>query len=129
MGTQSTNGDIATAGSETGALFNGSTFPVKTVQLYPCYPGGGFGGRDTSPFLALLAVAGVYAGRPVRIANDRFAQFQSGIKRNASTSEVTIAVDQSGKIRGDRESFATARRRQDELQPVRLRSVDVFRGQ
>lgn len=98
MGTQSTNGDIATAGSQAGAIFNGSTFPVKTVQLFPCYPGGGFGGRDTSPFLALLAVAGAYAGRPVRIANDRFAQFQSGIKRNASTSEVTIAVDNQGKF-------------------------------
>jgi CO/xanthine dehydrogenase Mo-binding subunit len=98
LGTQSTNGDIASAGSETGALFNGSAFPVKTVQLYPCYPGGGFGGRDTSPLLALLAVAGVYAGGPVRIANDRFAQFQSGIKRNASTSEVTIAVTAEGKF-------------------------------
>ena len=100
MGTQSTNGDIASAGSQTGAIFHQSAFAVNTVILHPCYPGGGFGGRDVSPFLALLAIAGVYAGRPVRIAYDRFAQFQSGIKRNASTAEVTIAVNPQGKFAG-----------------------------
>jgi CO/xanthine dehydrogenase Mo-binding subunit len=98
MGTQSTNGDVSSTGSQTGALFAGSKFAVSTVQLYPCYPGGGFGGRDTSPFLSLLAVAAVYAGGPVRLAHDRFEQFQSGIKRNASNSDMAIAVDETGKF-------------------------------
>jgi CO/xanthine dehydrogenase Mo-binding subunit len=98
LGTQSSDGDIASAGSQMGAIFHDSAFRVNKVVLHPCYPGGGFGGRDVSPFLALLAIAGAYAGRPVSIANDRFAQFQSGIKRNASTSEVTIAVNDQGKF-------------------------------
>lgn len=98
MGTQSTNGDVDSAGSQTGALFAGSKFSISTVQLYPCYPGGGFGGRDASPFLSLLALAAVYAGDPVRLAHDRFEQFQSGIKRNASTSDMVIAVDAKGKF-------------------------------
>ena len=100
MGTQSPDGDLASAGSRTGALFHESAFAVNRVILHPCYPGGGFGGRDVSPFMALLAIAGVYAGGPVRIAYDRFAQFQAGIKRNASTSEVTIAVNPQGKFAG-----------------------------
>ena len=106
MGTQSTNGDAASAlGVRSGQLFFGSNFPVKTVQLYPCYPGGGFGGRDVSPFLSLLAVAAVYADGPVRLAYDRFEQFQAGIKRNASTSEITIALDGEGKFQALRGVF------------------------
>ncbi len=99
LGTQATNGDVAAAGSAAGSLFNKSKFPVNTVQLYPCYPGGGFGGRDTSPFLSLLAIAAVYAGQPVRLAYDRFEQFQAGIKRTASAIDLTVAMEPDGKLR------------------------------
>jgi len=35
------------------------------VVLTPCYPGGGFGGRDGSPFTNMLAICGAYAdGNP-----------------------------------------------------------------
>jgi CO/xanthine dehydrogenase Mo-binding subunit len=44
--------------------------------------GGGFGGRDHTPFPMYVALAAMFCpGRPVRLTNNRFQQFQSGIKR------------------------------------------------
>src|SRR6185295_6727616 len=96
LGTQATNGDIGDGLS----LFSdpGCRFKVKTVRLTACYPGGGFGGRDTSPFSPLLMLAAVYAQGPVRMANDRFEQFQSGLKQLACEIEQTIALDGQGKF-------------------------------
>lgn len=94
MGTQATNGDL----SSTFGLFQNKECPitVKTVVLNACYPGGGFGGRDTSTFPPLLALAAAYADGPVRIAQDRYEQFQSGLKQLDSTMRQRIAVDRDG---------------------------------
>ncbi len=71
---------------------------VKKVNFIAAYPGGGFGGRDTSILCLLLAIAAAYSDRPIRIVNDRFQQFQSGIKRHASRCDVTLAIDKDGKF-------------------------------
>ncbi len=72
---------------------------VKTVVLNACCPGGGFGGRDASPFSTLLSIAAFYADGPVRMACDRFEQFQAGVKQPASSITHRIAVDAQGKFR------------------------------
>jgi CO/xanthine dehydrogenase Mo-binding subunit len=96
LGTQSTNGDLSDALSMFGST--SCPFKIKLVKLTSCYPGGGFGGRDTSPFTSLLMLAAVYSRGPVRLANDRFAQFQSGLKQLGAEIEQTIAVDARGKF-------------------------------
>ncbi len=74
------------------------TLGVKKVSFIAAYPGGGFGGRDTSILCLFLALAAAYSDRPVRIVNDRFQQFQSGIKRHASKCDVTLAVSPERKF-------------------------------
>ncbi|HEY8879243.1 MAG TPA: molybdopterin cofactor-binding domain-containing protein [Roseateles sp.] len=90
LGTQATNGDSG----DSLALFKACpTIQVKTVVLNSCYPGGGFGGRDVSTFPPLLAVTAALADGPVRIAQDRYEQFQGGLKQLASDITQRIAVD------------------------------------
>lgn len=82
LGTQSPDGDI----SECASLFDVTDAPIKpsSISLYSCYPGGGFGGRDKSYFTFYLAIAAAFTdGKPVRLAYDRFEQFQYGLKRHA----------------------------------------------
>ena len=64
--------------------------------------GGGFGGRDHTPFPLYVALAGMFfPNRPVRLANNRFEQFQLGIKRHAFKMRTQIGVDRAtGKIVG-----------------------------
>jgi CO/xanthine dehydrogenase Mo-binding subunit len=64
--------------------------------------GGGFGGRDHTPFPLYVALAGMFfPNRPVRLANNRFEQFQFGIKRHAFKMRTQIGVDRAtGKIVG-----------------------------
>jgi len=45
-----------------------------------------------------LALAAAYSDKPIRISNDRFQQFQSGIKRHASRIELTLGVSQENLI-------------------------------
>ena len=91
LGTQATNGDAG----DSFTMFKGTAVTVNTVALYSCYPGGGFGGRDVSTFPPLLAVTAALTDGPVRIANDRFEQFQSGLKQLDSTIDQQIAVEPS----------------------------------
>lgn len=68
-------------------------FTVKSVFLHPCYTVG-YGSKDhySMPFYGL--VAAMYGdGRPVRLANDRYEQFQSALKRHAFNMKYRIAVD------------------------------------
>src|SRR5580658_1868694 len=62
--------------------------------------GGGFGGRDHTPFPLYVALAAMaFPDHPVRLANNRFDQFQSGIKRHAFNIRTQIGVDRAtGKI-------------------------------
>ncbi len=91
IGTQSPGHDIEAA----RALFAPKACPIEIddVHLYAAYPGGGFGGRDRSILCLFLALAAAYSDRPIRIARDRFEQFQSGIKRHSSKIELTLGVD------------------------------------
>jgi CO/xanthine dehydrogenase Mo-binding subunit len=62
--------------------------------------GGGFGGRDHTPFVFYAALAAMFfPGRPVRLAHDRYQQFQGGIKRHAIKMHSRIGIDRkTGKI-------------------------------
>lgn len=97
LGTQATNGDVSDA---LNSLFSQPQCPyqVKAVDLISCYPGGGFGGRDVSPFAPLVMIAAVYSDGPVRLANDRFAQFQSGLKQLGASIFQSLLVDAGGKF-------------------------------
>jgi CO/xanthine dehydrogenase Mo-binding subunit len=61
----------------------------------------GYGTKDQSIFPYFCMVAGLYGdGRPVRLANDRFEQFQMGMKQHSFLMDNTLVVDkQSGKFR------------------------------
>ncbi|HUT09482.1 MAG TPA: molybdopterin cofactor-binding domain-containing protein [Thermoguttaceae bacterium] len=96
IGTQSPGYDVNSA----RALFAPNECPIEIddVHLYAAYPGGGFGGRDTSILCLFLALAAAYSDRPIRIAHDRFQQFQSGVKRHASKIELAVGVDKTNLI-------------------------------
>ena len=70
------------------------------INMQFAYMGGGFGGRDHTPFPLYVALAGMFfPGRPVRLANNRYEQFQSGIKRHAVSMHTRMGVDRAtGKI-------------------------------
>src|SRR5262249_32799138 len=77
---------------------------LKPTHINPNfgYCGGAFGGRDYTPFPLYVAVAAMFfPNRPVRLANNRFEQFQSGIKRHAFKIRTRIGVDPAtGKMIG-----------------------------
>ncbi len=75
-------------------------FKPKVINAQFAYVGGGFGGRDHTPFPLYVALAAIfYPGHAVRLAHDRFQQFQGGIKRHAFKMHSRIGVDKaSGKI-------------------------------
>ena len=96
LGTQSPTGDIADCAS----AYAGCPLAPKSLDLYACYPGGGFGGRDTSYFSMYLAMAAVFSPGPLRWALNRFEQFQIGLKRCETEFSETLAVGADGKIQG-----------------------------
>src|SRR5260221_898895 len=77
-------------------------FKPAHIKTLFAYMGGGFGGRDHTPFPLYVALAAIFLpGRPVRLAPDRYQQFQSGIKRHAFKMRTRIGVDRAtGKISG-----------------------------
>jgi CO/xanthine dehydrogenase Mo-binding subunit len=77
-------------------------FKPAHIKTLFAYMGGGFGGRDHTPFPLYVALAAIFLpGRPVRLAHDRYQQFQGGIKRHAFKMRTRIGVDRAtGKIRG-----------------------------
>lgn len=95
LGTQSPDGDV----KDILSMFNDEADAPTTLdslELTSCYPGGGFGGRDSSPFSLMLALASAYTGgRPVKLVYDRFEQFRVGLKRHAATlsGKVSVATD------------------------------------
>ena len=83
-------------------LLGKARVPFKPARINAqfAYMGGGFGGRDHTPFPLYVALAALFLpGRPVRLAHDRYAQFQAGIKRHRFKMRTRIGVDRaSGKI-------------------------------
>jgi CO/xanthine dehydrogenase Mo-binding subunit len=75
-------------------------FKPARINAQFTYVGGGFGGRDHTPFGLYVALAAMFfPGRPVRLAHDRYQQFQAGIKRHAFKMRSRIGVDRAtGKI-------------------------------
>ncbi|MGY8668761.1 molybdopterin cofactor-binding domain-containing protein [Bradyrhizobium sp. UFLA05-109] len=70
-----------------------SRIGLKRLFLHPCYTVG-YGSKDSysTPFYAL--VTAVYGNsRPVRLANDRFEQFQAGLKRHQFDIAYTVSVE------------------------------------
>jgi CO/xanthine dehydrogenase Mo-binding subunit len=75
-------------------------FKPSHITGHFAYVGGGFGGRDHTPFSLYAALAAMFfPGRPVRLAHDRYQQFQAGIKRHPIKMRSRIGVDRAtGKI-------------------------------
>jgi CO/xanthine dehydrogenase Mo-binding subunit len=75
-------------------------FKPARINAQFTYIGGGFGGRDHTPFVLYVALAAMFfPGRPIRLAHDRYQQFQGGIKRHAIRMRSRIGVDRAtGKI-------------------------------
>ncbi len=76
-----------------------SRFGVKRLVVHPCYTVG-YGSKDHCPFPFYALMASLYGdGRPVRLANDRYEQFQSSLKRHSFRIRYRLAVDRdSGKF-------------------------------
>jgi CO/xanthine dehydrogenase Mo-binding subunit len=73
-----------------------AAFRPARINCNFAYCGGGFGGRDHTPFPLYVALAAVFfPNRPVQLANNRFEQFQSGIKRHAFKIRTQIGVDRA----------------------------------
>ncbi len=92
------------AAEELADMFGNARAPFKPAHIKTlfAYMGGGFGGRDHTPFPFYVALAALFLpGRPVRLAHDRYQQFQGGIKRHAFKMRTRIGVDRAtGKISG-----------------------------
>lgn len=74
-------------------MINPSRFALNTLNMHPGYTVG-YGSKDNNIFVFYAAVAALYGeGVPVRLANDRYEQFQSGIKRHAFDIHYQLAVD------------------------------------
>lgn len=104
LGTQSPDGDV----KDIAAMYDSPDAPVSLseITLKSCYPGGGFGGRDSSPFSLMLALCAPYSeGNPVRLEYDRFEQFRVGLKRHACVLSGQIAVTPEQKIMVNKTSF------------------------
>jgi CO/xanthine dehydrogenase Mo-binding subunit len=78
-----------------------AAFKPSRINAQFAYIGGGFGGRDHTPFPLYVALAAMFLpGRPVRLAHDRYQQFQAGIKRHRFKVHTRIGVERTtGKIR------------------------------
>ncbi|MFB9264199.1 xanthine dehydrogenase family protein molybdopterin-binding subunit [Bradyrhizobium erythrophlei] len=76
-------------------------FKPSHINAQFAHVGGGFGGRDHTPFVLYVALAAMFfPGRPVRLAHDRYQQFQGGIKRHPIKMRSRIGIDRaSGKIK------------------------------
>ena len=79
----------------------GTGFRPERIESHFAHLGGGFGGRDHTPFPLYVALAAMFLpGRPIRLAHDRFQQFQGGIKRHAFDMHTQVAFERAtGRMR------------------------------
>ncbi len=79
-------------------------FRPQRIESHFAHLGGGFGGRDHTPFPLYVALAAMFLpGQPIRLAHDRFQQFQGGIKRHAFDMHTKVAFDRAS---GRMQAFA-----------------------
>ena len=92
---QEAAGNIATLVAK-----NAAAQAVTDIVAHCAEVGGAFGGKDHTIYPLYVALAGLFSpDRPVRLANDRYDQFQFGLKRHALTAKSRMAVDRaSGRI-------------------------------
>ena len=76
-------------------------FKPAKIHAHFAYLGGGFGGRDHTIMPLYIALAAMFfPDRPVRLGNNRYEQFQSGIKRHAFKMHSRIGIERTtGRIR------------------------------
>jgi CO/xanthine dehydrogenase Mo-binding subunit len=77
-------------------ILSDAVAPYAIKDLEGHYPqlGGAFGGKDMPLLPNYVALAGLFAGgRPVRLALDRFEQFQLGMKRHTVAIDSELGVD------------------------------------
>ncbi|WP_342315960.1 molybdopterin cofactor-binding domain-containing protein [Lysobacter sp. FW306-1B-D06B] len=88
--------EVAAAGAR---MLADSRLGVRNLVLHPCYTVG-YGSKDHNPFPFIALMAGLYGdGRPVRLANDRYEQFQTSLKRHSFRMRYRMSVDRaSGKF-------------------------------
>jgi CO/xanthine dehydrogenase Mo-binding subunit len=73
----------------------GNLKPTR-IHTHFAYVGGGFGGRDHTIMPLYIALAAMFLpDRPVRLANNRYEQFQSGIKRHAFRMRSRIGISRA----------------------------------
>jgi len=83
------------AAHETAQMVEGSRFDVAQLNVHPGYTVG-YGSKDHNIFVYYAVIAALYGeGHPVRLANDRYEQFQSGIKRHPFDMDYQLAVDRN----------------------------------
>lgn len=83
------------AATETAKMIAPSRFALNNLKIHPGYTVG-YGSKDHNIFVYYAALAALYgAGVPVRLANDRYEQFQSGIKRHPFDIRYQLAVDKT----------------------------------
>lgn len=73
-----------------------ATAPYSVTEIDGHFPflGGGFGGKDRTIVPLYVALAGLFGdGRPIRLALNRFEQFQFGLKRHAIRIDTQLGVD------------------------------------
>ena len=74
---------------------------VSKLIVHSPYIGGGFGGKDHTPYPYFGLIASLFCKTPIRLANDRYEQFQSGIKRHPFRIHNHLAFDKkTHKIKG-----------------------------
>ena len=89
MATQTPLGDS----KEIVHMINPSQIGLKKLNFHPAYTVG-YGSKDHNPFGYYAVVASLYGeGYPIRLANDRYDQFQSGIKRHPFDIHYQLSVD------------------------------------
>ena len=95
LGSQTPGAD----GAEAAQIVSDSTFGLKNIVVHPC-TSTGYGVKEHSAFNHYGVVASLFSnGLPVRLANNRFEQFQAGQKRHSYRMKNRIAIDKdTGKI-------------------------------
>ncbi|MCU1718222.1 xanthine dehydrogenase family protein molybdopterin-binding subunit [Pseudomonas sp. 5P_3.1_Bac2] len=81
------------AAEQCANMLAASRFAVQQLNMHPGYTVG-YGSKDNNIFVFYAALAALYGdGVPVRLANDRYEQFQSGIKRHPFDMHYQLAVN------------------------------------
>lgn len=76
-------------------IIGSSNFPFKKLFFHPCTTVG-YGTKARAMLTMLGIAATLYGdGRPVRLANDRYEQFQSGIKRHPFDMHFKVAINKN----------------------------------